>query len=80
MNREPDAQKLDVPTPEKLGELEQHVQRRLHGRVRAFRISLRDDGLVLEGRTYTFHAKQLAQHAVMEAVDLPICANDIEVM
>jgi hypothetical protein len=68
------------PTTEKLGELEQHVQRQLHGRVRNFRLSLCEDGLVLDGHTQTYYAKQLAQHAVTEAADLPIRANDIEVM
>ncbi len=38
------------------------------------------DGLVLEGHTHTYYAKQLAQHAVMEAVDLPIHANEIVVV
>jgi len=37
-------------------------------------------GLVLTGRTCTYYVKQLAQHAVMEFVDLPILANDIEVV
>ena len=54
MNRDLDAQKLDLPTPETLGELEQHVQRQLNGRVREFRLSLRDAGLVLEGCTCTY--------------------------
>ena len=79
MNHEADTQKFDLRTPETLGELEQHVQRQLNGRVRAFRLSMRDDGLILEGHTNTYYTKQLAQHAVMRAVDLPIRANDIEV-
>jgi hypothetical protein len=33
----------------------------------------------LQGRASTYHAKQLAQHATMELVQLPILANDIEV-
>ena len=40
---------------------------------------MRDDGLILEGHTNTYYTKQMAQHAVMRAVDLPIRANDIEV-
>jgi hypothetical protein len=80
MNREPVTQTLDLPTAEALSELEQHVQRRLNGRVRDFRLSLRDDGLVLKGYARSYYAKQLAQHAVMEAVDVPINANDIEVI
>ena len=67
-------------TPERLYELEQHVQRQLQGRVRNFRLSICDDGLVLEGHAYSYHAKQLAQHAAMEATDHPILANEIEVL
>jgi hypothetical protein len=70
---------LDRPTEETLGELEQHIQSRLNGRVRNFRLSIHPEGLVLEGQTHTYHAKQLAQHAVMKAFDFPIIANEIEV-
>jgi hypothetical protein len=51
----------------------------LHGRVRHFRLAARGDGLVLTGHARTYHAKQLAQHAVMEATPLPIVANEIDV-
>jgi hypothetical protein len=79
MHREPNILTLDLPTPETVGELEEYIQRRLNGRVRHFRLSLRGDGLVLDGQTHTYYAKQLAQHLVMESVNLPIRANDIEV-
>jgi osmotically-inducible protein OsmY len=59
--------------------LEAHVQCRLGGRVREFRVDLHDGGLVLRGRVHTYHAKQLAQQAVMEATPVPIVANEIEV-
>jgi hypothetical protein len=59
--------------------LEVLVQRRLAGRVRDFRLLVRKDGVILQGRASTYHAKQLAQHAVMELAELPILANDIEV-
>ena len=59
--------------------LEAHVQSRLCGRVRDLRLSVHDKGIVLQGRTHTYYAKQLAQHAVMEATELPVLANDIEV-
>ena len=36
-------------------------------------------GLVLRGRVHTYYAKQLVQHAVMEASSLPIRANEMEV-
>lgn len=59
--------------------LEMQVQQRLGSRVRDFHIVERPDGVVLQGRTTTYHAKQVAQHAVMELTGQPIVANDIEV-
>jgi hypothetical protein len=59
--------------------LEAVVQRRLGGRVRDLRIVPRQNGIILQGRTTTYHAKQLAQHAAMEFGGVPILANDIEV-
>jgi hypothetical protein len=60
--------------------LEALMQMRLGSRVRNLRVQRQPGGLVLQGRTATYHAKQLAQHAVMELVATPILANDIEVM
>jgi hypothetical protein len=59
--------------------LELKVQRRLGSRIRDLRVIVRHDGVILKGRTSTYHAKQLAQHAAMELSTLPIVANDIEV-
>ena len=59
--------------------LEALVKKRLHGRVRDLRLSLHDEGLILQGQTSTYYAKQLAQHAAMEVSGLPILANNIEV-
>jgi hypothetical protein len=59
--------------------LEVQVQRRLGNRVRDLRVLVRADGIVLQGRAPTYHAKQLAQHAAMEVSTLPILANDITV-
>jgi hypothetical protein len=71
---------LDVPgSAQRLAELEVHVRYRLSGRVRDFRLEPGEKGLVLRGQSRTFYAKQLAQHAVMEAARLPIAANAIEV-
>src|SRR5262245_49991189 len=61
-------------------DLQALVQRRLTGRVRDLRIHLCPDGAVLHGRAATYHAKQLAQHAVMELGGVAILANDIEVL
>jgi hypothetical protein len=60
-------------------QLETHVQSRLNGRVRHFRLVVRGCGLILMGQAHTYYAKQLAQHAVMEATALPILANEINV-
>jgi hypothetical protein len=60
-------------------QLESIVLRRLGGRVRDLHIVYRHNGLILQGHTTTYHAKQLAQHAAMEVAGVPILANDIEV-
>jgi hypothetical protein len=60
-------------------QLESAVQNRLGGRVRNFRVVIRDEGVILQGRAATYYAKQLAQHAAMEVGQLPILSNDIEV-
>ena len=59
--------------------LESLVQRRLGARVRKLRIIVRHDGVILQGLTSTYYAKQLAQHAAMDLADLPLVANEIEV-
>ena len=60
--------------------LESMLIRRLGNRIRDLRVILLQEGVVLQGRTATYHAKQLAQHAAMELADVPILANDIEVL
>jgi hypothetical protein len=59
--------------------MEAHIQSRLGGHVREFRLVVVDRGLILRGRAHTYYAKQLAQHAVMDATGLPILASEIEV-
>jgi hypothetical protein len=66
-------------TLETLARIEEHVCCRLTGLLRDFQLVFRDQGLVLRGRAHTYYAKQLAQHAVMEASSLPIRANEMEV-
>ena len=60
-------------------QFESLVKQRLHGRVRELRLVALDQGLILQGQTSTYYAKQLAQHAAMEVSGLPILANNIEV-
>jgi hypothetical protein len=70
---------LDSPEIGELDQLTGRLESRLRGRVHDFRLLLRDRGLVLQGHARTYYAKQIAQHAVMEATPLPILANEIEV-
>lgn len=63
----------------KSNDLESNIQGSLGGRIRDFRLVVVENGLILRGRADSFHAKQLAQHAVMKANELPILANEIEV-
>jgi hypothetical protein len=66
-------------TCESLAQIEERVQCRVTGRVRAFRLVVRNEGRVLLGHAHTYYAKQLAQHTVIKATSLPTCANEIEV-
>jgi hypothetical protein len=60
-------------------QLEISVRSRLRGRVFGLRVLSRDNGVVLKGNSRSYYAKQLAQHAVMQATELPILANEIQV-
>jgi hypothetical protein len=60
-------------------ELETTLRRVLLGRVGDLQVELHGQELVLRGWTRSYHVKQLAQHAAMEASGLPIRANAIEV-
>lgn len=69
----------DGMNQEQLDRVGQRVQHQLSGRLHDFHLEQGRAGLILRGRVRTYHAKQLAQHAVMAATDLPIVRNDIEV-
>ena len=69
----------ELEAERKNGELAALVLARLNGRVQELRLLVHVGGIILQGRTRTYYAKQLAQHAVMEATDLLIVANEIEV-
>jgi hypothetical protein len=60
--------------------VENMLIRRLGNRIRDLRVVLLPAGLILQGRTATYHAKQIAQHVAMEEANLPILANEIEVL
>lgn len=63
-----------------LDQIEAVLQETLLGRARDLRILLRGIGIVLRGEAYSFYGKQLAQHVVMRSTDLPIVANEIQVV
>jgi len=70
----------DRATTRELEQLEAHVQSRLGRQVRDLHLVLGDGGVVLRGCTHTYYAKQLAQHAVMQAARFTLMANEIEVV
>jgi len=75
---------MNVPVFEELARiredhLETQIHHRLGNRIRNLLVVVHPEGVIIRGRTATYHAKQLAQHAVMDMTDRPILANDIEV-
>lgn len=56
------------------------VRKRTSGRVRNLILEICPHGLVLAGRASSYYAKQLAQHAIMEATPIPISSNEIQVV
>ena len=62
-----------------LDQLEVRLQAHLSGRITNLRLHVDDGGIILRGHARTFHAKQLAQHALMRVSKLPILTNEIEV-
>ena len=63
---------MDAATIAQAEKLTVGVQGRLGGRVRNLRLLVQDTGLILLGRAEAHHAKQLAQHAVMAEISLPL--------
>jgi hypothetical protein len=60
--------------------LAEQVRCQLAGRVQDLRVLPRDNGLVLQGRCRSHHAKQLAQHLVVTSTQVPLLANEIVVL
>ncbi len=60
--------------------LEGHIERRASGRIRDLHVVCCDNLIILQGRSRTYHAKQLAQQVVLDLTDgLPELANHIVV-
>lgn len=72
-----------VPLSSELTELIEHVEQAVHartgGRIRGLSIRIDEGCLVITGRTSTYYNKQLATHAVRDAVEDLSLLNDIEV-
>jgi len=62
------------------GRIEQLIAEELRNRLVNFELAVSTEGLILRGRSRTYYVKQLAQQLVMQATDLPILANRIEVI
>jgi hypothetical protein len=62
-----------------LKDLEVRIQSMLGSRIRDFQIIAAVDGLILSGSSSSWYVKQLAQHAVMEALRIGIRSNQIVV-
>jgi hypothetical protein len=57
-----------------------HVNRAANGRIRDLHVVYSDEKIILQGRSRTYHAKQLAQQAVLDLTDgHPLLANQIVV-
>jgi hypothetical protein len=64
---------------EDVARLEAHIQSRLCGSVHDFRLVSRAGALILRGHSHTYHAREAACHAVVEATGLPVAGNEIEI-
>jgi hypothetical protein len=71
---------INTARRDELDRLESHLRNRCNGRVRNLRLMHSGEGIVLYGIAHSYYAKQLAQHALMEATELAIVANQIEVV
>ena len=49
--------------------LEGYIEQRASGRIRDLHVVCSGDGIILQGRSRTYHAKQLAQQAVLDLTD-----------
>jgi hypothetical protein len=70
---------LRTPVSAEVEQVGAGVRELLRGRLSDFRLELCGQGVILHGRARSYHAKQLAQQAVMRGTELPIVRNGIEV-
>ncbi len=65
--------------PERHQELERHIQARTGRRVHGLTVEVREQQVILRGRTTSYYVKQLAQHSVWDVMPDVVLANDIVV-
>jgi len=56
-------------TTELAERLEGYIEQKASGRIRDLHVVCSDDTIILQGRSRTYHAKQLAQQAVLDLTD-----------
>jgi len=60
--------------------LEGYIEQKASGRIRDLHVVCSGDQIILQGRSRTYHAKQLAQQAVLDLTDgHPLLTNQIVV-
>ncbi len=60
--------------------IEGYIERRASGRIRDLHVVCSEDQIILQGRSRTYHAKQLAQQAVLDLTEgHPLLTNQIVV-
>ncbi len=61
-------------------QIEGHIERKASGRIRDPHVVCSGESIILQGRSRTYHAKQLAQQAVLDLTDgCPLLTNQIVV-
>lgn len=68
-----------LPTFRRDEQLEGLLIRRLGNRIRDLRVVEQGSGIVLQGRTDTYHARELAHQTAEELTAFPCIVNDIEI-
>lgn len=70
---------IEPCSQEEIDELEVRIQARLGNQVWDLRLECQDGTLVLHGWAHTYHAKQLAEHAVLQKTCGRQVVNEIQV-
>jgi hypothetical protein len=58
----------------------EQLQLRLRGMVFNLRVTVCSKGLILQGQSRTYYAKQMAQHLAMSSLSVRIASNEIVVV